>query len=111
MFDILIEFIGVFIFVGTILVADAYYPIFIQPIMAVVALLTMIYFGRESSGAHFNPAISTVMFIKKVITFKKYLLYIIAQVTGGVTALIWVQYMIKESDQIKGVFRKPIQTN
>ena len=110
MFDILIEFIGVFVFIGTILIADAYYPAFIQPILAVIALLAMIYFGRESSGGHFNPAITTVIFIKGGIRLPKYLLYMTAQILGGISALYWVKHMIKESAEVKGVLRKPTRT-
>ncbi len=54
------------------------------------ALITM--FG-SISGAHFNPAVSVVFFIKKEITFSVLVFYIVAQVLGGLLGMMIAHFM------------------
>lgn len=89
------EFIGTFIFLASILIASAYFPAVFVPIIAVVSLLAMIYFGMHTSGGHFNPAISTMMLVKGDLTVERYVGYIVAQILGGLVALLWFQQMLK----------------
>jgi aquaporin Z len=95
------EFIGTFIFLLSILIADKYYPKYILPIIAVVALLAMIYIGMYTSGGHFNPAISTVMLLRGSIKVDKFLGYVVAQICGGILALLWFQTIVKNRKNIK----------
>lgn len=54
-------------------------------------LAMMIYFLGSISGGHFNPAVSTCMFIQKKLDQKSYLFYMIFQVIGAtIGALIAV---------------------
>lgn len=53
-------------------------------------LITM--FG-SISGAHFNPAVSVVFFIKKEITFSVLVFYIVAQVLGGLLGMMIAHFM------------------
>lgn len=76
------EFIGTFVFLLVILVVG-------QPIPIVVGLLAAILAFGSLSGGHFNPAVSTMMLAKGDINIMTYLLYIIAQVLGGLAALTW----------------------
>ena len=80
MLNYLVEFIGTFIFLSVILKVG-------KPIPIVVALLAAIYFGGSISGGHFNPAVSVMMYLKKSLPSTDLLLYIVAQVAGGVAAL------------------------
>lgn len=82
MFDLLTEFIGTFVFLAVILTVG-------QPIPIVVALLAAIYFGGSISGGHFNPAVSTMMMVKGSLSTEKYIGYVIAQILGGLVALLW----------------------
>ena len=82
MFDLLVEFIGTFIFLSVILAVG-------EPIPIVIALLAAIYFGGHISGGHFNPAISTMFLAKGTIGIEKYIGYILAQVLGGLLALLF----------------------
>lgn len=82
MFDLITEFIGTFVFLSVILAVG-------QPIPIVVALLAAIYFGGSISGGHFNPAISTMMMVKGALSTEKYIGYVIAQILGGLVALLW----------------------
>jgi len=89
------EFIGTFVFLASILIASAYYPAVFVPLISVIALLAMMYFGINASGAHFNPAISTMMLVKGDLTVEKYIGYVVAQILGGLVALLWYHQMIK----------------
>lgn len=82
MLNILTEFIGTFIFLGVILATGQAFPIGL-------ALATVIYFGGSISGGHFNPAVSTMMFAKGAIGIETWIGYIIAQVLGGLLALLF----------------------
>jgi len=79
---VLSEFIGTFVFLLVILVVG-------QPIPIVIGLLAAILAFGNISGGHMNPAVSTMMLVKGDIDVVTYLLYIIAQILGGLAALLW----------------------
>ena len=76
------EFIGTFVFLLVILVVG-------QPIPIVIGLLAAILAFGKLSGGHMNPAVSTMMLAKGDIDVMTYLLYVIAQILGGLAALLW----------------------
>jgi aquaporin Z len=76
------EFIGTFVFLLVILVVG-------QPIPIVVGLLAAILAFGNLSGGHFNPAVSTMMLAKGDINVAQYVMYVLAQVLGGLAALTW----------------------
>jgi aquaporin Z len=76
------EFIGTFVFLLVILVVG-------QPIPIVIGLLAAILAFGNLSGGHFNPAVSTMMLAKGDINIMTFLIYVIAQVLGGLAALLW----------------------
>ncbi|MEC8287364.1 MAG: aquaporin, partial [Pseudomonadota bacterium] len=53
-------------------------------------LITM--FG-SISGAHFNPAVSLIFFIKKELTISVFVFYFIAQVMGGILGVAIAHFM------------------
>ncbi|MEC8403568.1 MAG: aquaporin, partial [Pseudomonadota bacterium] len=53
-------------------------------------LITM--FGAIS-GAHFNPAVSLVFLIKREIGFNIFILYVVAQVLGGLLGMLIAHFM------------------
>jgi glycerol uptake facilitator-like aquaporin len=79
---VLSEFIGTFVFLLVILVVG-------QPIPIVIGLLAVIFAFGNISGGHMNPAVSTMMLAKGDIDVMTYILYVIAQVLGGLAALLW----------------------
>lgn len=79
---VIAEFIGTFVFLLVILVVG-------QPIPIVVGLLAAILAFGNLSGGHFNPAVSTMMLAKGDINVTQYVLYVLAQVLGGLAALLW----------------------
>ena len=82
MFDLIVEFVGTFIFLSVILTTGQAIPIGL-------ALAAAIYFGGKVSGGHFNPAVSTMMAVKGSISIEKYIGYVVAQVLGGIVALMF----------------------
>lgn len=89
MLAFIVEFIGTFIFLTAVLMSSTYNPVAFRPIICVIALLAMIYFGMSVSGGHYNPAISTMMLVKGDITIERFAGYIVAQILGGLAALLW----------------------
>jgi glycerol uptake facilitator-like aquaporin len=82
MIAVLTEFVGTFVFLTVILTTGQAFPIGL-------ALAVAIYFGGATSGGHFNPAVSTMMLAKGVISMEKWIVYVIAQILGGLAALLW----------------------
>lgn len=82
MFAVVTEFVGTFLFLSVILSTGQAIPI-------ALALAAAIYFGGSISGGHFNPAVSTMMLAKGGISMETWITYIIAQVLGGLVALLW----------------------
>ena len=75
----IVEFIGTFIFLSVILNTGAAIPIGI-------ALTAVIFFGSNVSGAHFNPAVSLMMYLKGKLDAVNLTVYVSAQLLGGVAA-------------------------
>ena len=80
MIPYLVEALGTFIFLSVIISVG-------KPIPIAIALAAVIFFGGEISGGHFNPAVSVMMFLKKVIDMPTLVGYVVAQVIGAVVAL------------------------
>ena len=95
MLAFLTEFIGSFVFIASVLISNAYYPVEFRPIIIALTLLAMIYFGNYISGGHYNPVISTMMFIKGELNIGNYIGFIVSQIFGGLIALLWFQHAMK----------------
>lgn len=89
MFKFMIEFIGTFILLYIILESYSHKLKNIRPfIVAVGVVITTILFG-SISGAHLNPAVTTMMYAKgdkNVSGMSDVVGYIIAQILGGICA-------------------------
>lgn len=75
----LVEFIGTFVFLSIILNVK-------EPYKIALTLLVLIYLGSKISGAHYNPAVSFMMYFEKKLSFNVLMFYIIAQLAGGFSA-------------------------
>jgi glycerol uptake facilitator-like aquaporin len=58
-----------------------------------LGLTALIWIFMSISGAHFNPAVTLVMYLKKEISFKDSITYIIAQLSGGIFGAILANTM------------------
>lgn len=81
-----VEFVGTFIFLSVILSTGEPFPIGL-------ALATVIFFGGKVSGGNFNPAVSTMMFLKKKLDAPDYVSYVIAQLLGGIAAYLFNKHI------------------
>lgn len=88
MFKYVAEFIGTFVFLSVILQAtarNATWPA-LAPLLIVVGLLAGIVMTASTSGAHLNPAVSTMMVLNKSLPVADFLPYVGAQLLGAVAA-------------------------
>ena len=79
----LVEFIGTFVFLYIILESSNYASY--QPFAIVIGLLAAILMFGAISGGHFNPAVTTMFWMKGTPDLEP-VGYIIAQVLGGLVA-------------------------
>lgn len=86
----LVEFIGTFIFLSVILTSGEAFPIGL-------ALTTAIFFGGKVSGGNYNPAVSTMMFLKNKLDTPDYVGYVIAQILGGICAYLFNEYAVPKT--------------
>jgi aquaporin Z len=86
----LVEFIGTFFLVFTIGMAVFSAGNF-APIAIGSALMVMVYAGGHISGGHYNPAVTTAVFIRGLIDAKDALIYMVVQLLGAIvaSAAIW----------------------
>tara|TARA_A100001015_G_scaffold295981_1_gene375632 strand:- start:591 stop:869 length:279 start_codon:yes stop_codon:yes gene_type:complete len=75
-----LECVGTIFFLFVILLTG-------NPLAIGLALVLMIYIAGPITGGHFNPAVSIMMYANKKLSMKDTLMYIVAQVLGGLAAL------------------------
>jgi len=78
---IVVEFIGTFFFLYVILATGNFLAIG-------AALALAIYLGGPISGGNFNPAVTIMLIAAKRQSIKTAAPYIVAQVAGGLAALL-----------------------
>lgn len=87
------EFIGTFFIVFTVGLGSSYGNIFSSWASA-GAVIALTYLGIKTSGAHFNPAISLAMFMRKKLSGKDLGLYTLFQLAGGGAAAGMVMLLV-----------------
>lgn len=83
---ILLEFLGTFIFLSTIVITG-------NPWMIGAVLAVLIFFGLDISGGHFNPAVTIMTLFNNSVEQINAFWYIVAQLTGGILAVSLHNYM------------------
>ena len=99
------EFIGSFFLVATVIgsgimgvnMADGNNAVALlgNTIATGAILFVLIKMFGPISGAHFNPAVSMIFFLRKEIDFKSLLTYIVYQMLGGILAVITIHYIFE----------------
>lgn len=100
------EFIGTFFLVLTIGLTGGLNPLAIGS-----ALMVMIYAGGHISGAHYNPAVTLAVFIRKRISASDALIYMGSQLAGALIAALVVSAFItlpEKADQTSIVTSKAL---
>jgi aquaporin Z len=79
------EALGTFTFIGVILASGG------NVLTIAIGLAAAVYLVSKVSAAHLNPAVTIVSLAKGDFTLVKAVTYILAQVIGGLLALVWFQ--------------------
>jgi aquaporin Z len=92
---VIAEFIGTFALAAVVVLtlSSQVFPV-ATPLMAGIVLMVMVYALGPISGSHLNPAITAGLFVARKIDLKKAVLYVIAQMLGGVVALAVANYLL-----------------
>lgn len=80
MLKYIVEFLGTFLFLSVVVATT-------NPLLIALALLTATILVAGVSGAHLNPAISTMFWAKGSLSMNDLIGYVFAQVAGGLSAL------------------------
>jgi aquaporin Z len=84
-----VEFIGMFVFVFTVGMATESANrsgAILAPIAIGSVLMVLVFAGGHVSGGHYNPAVSTAVFLRGKIKSHEYLAYILTQFVAAVLA-------------------------
>jgi len=81
---LLTELVGTFLFLSVIALSGAAGPL--APLAIGSALMALVYMGGHISGAHYNPAVSFGLFLRRKIGATDLVEYWIAQLTGAALA-------------------------
>jgi aquaporin Z len=88
---LLTEFVGTFLFLTTIALSGSAGRL--APLVVGLALTAMVYMGGHVSGAHYNPAVSFGLFLRRVIPLSTMLLYWVTQLIAASLAFVFA-YLI-----------------
>lgn len=81
MLNYVVEFLGTFLFLSVVISTG-------QPVFIALGLFLMMLLGASISGAHYNPAISMMFWLKGALTNADFAAYVAAQLLGGLGALL-----------------------
>ena len=84
---LVVEFIGMFVFMFTVgMATNKAGAGALAPIAIGSALMVMVFAGGHISGGHFNPAVSTAVFLRGRIASNEYGAYMVTQFVAAVLA-------------------------
>src|SRR5450432_4379328 len=92
----LVEFIGTFFLVLTVgmTVIDPVVAVGFAPLAIGAALMIMVYAGGHVSGGHYNPAVTTAVWVRGRCDAATAIPYIVVQVIGAAVASLAVGYLV-----------------
>ncbi len=82
----IVELVSTAIFIFTILTVTAIGSAVLVPMTVGICLAVLIYMGASVSGAHYNPAVTLALWLRKKIVFKQAFWYVVMQLIGAVIA-------------------------
>jgi len=89
------EFIGTFVFLAVIITTVESHNIYATAqawLKIGLALSVAILAFGFISGGHFNPAVSVMFYADNRINFEDLIVYVVAQILGGITAYFYYIY-------------------
>ena len=97
----LVEFIGTFFFVLTIVMVVNVGAAGFAPLAIGTVLMVMVYAGGHISGGHYNPAVTLGVFIRGKLPASEIFPYWVSQIVGGVLAALVGVYFVEQVDASK----------
>ena len=91
---LVVEFVGMFLFMFTVGMATnkagagAFAPLAIGSV-----LMVMVFAGGHVSGGHFNPAVSTAVFLRRRMAGNEFAVYVVTQFVAAIIAGLVVRYV------------------
>jgi aquaporin Z len=86
---LVVEFIGTFFLVFTVGMAVSRAGA-LAPLAIGIVLMVMVFAGGHVSGGHYNPAISTAVFMRGKMEQPEYIAYMVIQILAGIAAAVVV---------------------
>jgi aquaporin Z len=91
---LVVEFVGMFLFMFTVgMATNKAGAGSLAPLAIGSVLMVMVFAGGHVSGGHFNPAVSTAVFLRKRMAANEYVSYVITQLAAAVIAGLVVRYV------------------
>jgi aquaporin Z len=87
MVKLVTEVVGTFIFLSVIALSGPIGPL--APLAIGTGLMVMVYMGGHISGAHYNPAVSFGVFLRRKLGAKDMVAYWLAQLVGSALAFVF----------------------
>ncbi len=89
---LVVEFIGMFLYVFTVgMATNKAGAGALAPLAIGSALMVMVFAGGHISGGHFNPAVSTAVFVRGRMTSNEYGAYMVTQFVAAILAGLTVR--------------------
>ena len=89
-----VEFIGMFIFMFTVgMATNKLGAGVLAPIAIGSILMAMVFAGGHVSGGHFNPAVSTAVFVRGRMLANEFGAYVVTQFVAAILAGLLVRYV------------------
>src|SRR6476620_4467436 len=86
---LVVEFIGMFIFVFTVgMATNKAGAGSLAPLAIGSVLMVMVFAGGHVSGGHYNPAVSTAVYLRGKMERTEFVPYIVTQVLAGIAAAL-----------------------
>jgi aquaporin Z len=91
---LMVEFIGMFIFMFTVgMATNRLGAGVLAPIAIGSILMVMVFAGGHVSGGHFNPAVSTAVFVRGRMAANEFGAYMLTQFVAAILAGLLVRYV------------------
>jgi aquaporin Z len=91
---LVVEFVGMFLFVFTVgMATNKAGAGALAPLAIGSVLMVMVFSGGHVSGGHFNPAVSTAVFLRGRMASNEFVSYVVTQVAAAVLAGFVVRYV------------------
>jgi len=91
---LVVEFIGMFLFVFTVgMATNTAGAGALAPLAIGSVLMVMVFAGGHVSGGHFNPAVSTAVFLRGRMLGNEFVAYVITQFAAAVVAGLVARYV------------------